>query len=107
MKMNLKLAIIFGLVVTSYSTFGQDYEVPRTEWGVPDFQAVWKHSSIIPFERPRELGDKRFYSEEEALEIERAEQQRFDEDNEPLDPDREARCRRITATNRELRPVLA
>ena len=90
MKMNLKLIIFFSLVTTSYATFGQDYELPRTEWGVPDFQAVWKHSSIIPFERPRELGNKRFYSEEEALEIERAEQQRFDEDNEPLDPDREA-----------------
>ena len=90
MKMNLRLSLFLGLTVTSYSLHSQDYEVPRTEWGVPDLQAVWKHSSIIPFERPRELGDKRFYSEEEALEIERAEQQRFDEDNEPLDPDREA-----------------
>jgi len=90
MKMNLRLSLFLGLTVASYSLHSQDYEVPRTEWGVPDLQAVWKHSSIIPFERPRELGDKRFYSEEEALEIERAEQQRFDEDNEPLDPDREA-----------------
>ena len=90
MKMNFRPTLLIGLVITIYSASAQDYEVPRTEWGAPDFQAVWKHSSIIPFERPRELGNKRFYSEEEALEIERAEQQRFDEDNEPLDPDREA-----------------
>ena len=90
MKMNLRLSLFLGLTVASYSLHSQDYEVPRTEWGVPDLHAVWKHSSIIPFERPRELGDKRFYSEEEALEIERAEQQRFYEDIAPLDPDREA-----------------
>ena len=66
----------------------QDYVAPRTEWGVPDLQAVWKHSSIIPFERPGELGEKRFYTEAEALAIERAEQERFDQDNEPLDPNR-------------------
>lgn len=66
----------------------QDYEVPRTEWGVPDLRAVWKHTTIMPFERPRELGEKRFYSEAEAIELERAEQQRFDEANEPLDPNR-------------------
>ena len=89
MKMNFRSTLLIGLIITTYSASAQDYEVPRTEWGAPDFQAVWKHSSIIPFERPRELGNKRFYSEEEALEIERAEQQRFDEDNEPLDPDRD------------------
>ncbi|MDD9891570.1 MAG: hypothetical protein OXU66_07585 [Gammaproteobacteria bacterium] len=79
-------SLISGLI--AMPALAQDYEVPRTEWGVPDLQAVWKHTSIIPFERPRELGEKRFYTEEEALEIERAEQERFDEDNEPLDPNR-------------------
>ncbi|NKB34955.1 MAG: hypothetical protein GKR91_17805 [Pseudomonadales bacterium] len=81
-------ALVAGVIAAP--AIAQDYEVPRTEWGVPDLQAVWKHTSIIPFERPRELGEKRFYTEEEALEIERAEQARFDEDNEPLDPDRPA-----------------
>ena len=68
----------------------QEFVLPRTEWGVPDLQAVWKHSSIIPFERPEYLGEKRAYSEEEALALERSEQQRFDADNEPLDPNRPA-----------------
>ena len=80
------ILLISGILITP--ALAQEFEVPRTEWGVPDFQAVWKHISIIPFERPRELGEKRFYTEEEALEIEMAEQQRFDEDNEPLDPNR-------------------
>jgi hypothetical protein len=86
--MHIKATLSLTLTLVASSSLAQNYEVPRTEWGAPDLQAVWKHSSIIPFERPRELGDKRFYTEEEALEIEQAEQQRFDEDNEPLDPNR-------------------
>ena len=86
--MYIKTTLLIAMSIFASSSLAQNYEVPRTEWGAPDLQAVWKHSSIIPFERPRELGDKRFYTEEEALKIEQAEQQRFDEDNEPLDPNR-------------------
>jgi hypothetical protein len=71
-------------------SLAQENQLPRTEWGVPDLRAVWKHASIIPFERPVELGEQRAYTEEQALAIERSEQQRFDADNEPLDPDRPA-----------------
>ena len=55
------ILLISGILITP--ALAQEFEVPRTEWGVPDFQAVWKHISIIPFERPRELGEKRFYTE--------------------------------------------
>ncbi len=86
--MNIKITLLLGLSFFAIKAMGQNYQAPHTEWGVPDFQSVWKHTSIIPFERPRGLGEKRFYTEEEALDIERAEQQRFDADNEPLDADR-------------------
>ncbi len=68
----------------------QGYEIPYTEWGVPDFQGVWKHATVMPFERPEALGEQRTYSEEDVLELERRVQQQFDADNEPLDPDRPA-----------------
>ena len=68
----------------------QDYVGPMTEWGVPDFQGVWKHATIMPFERPRELGEKRAYTEAEALKLEVAVQQTFDAANEPLNPNRSA-----------------
>lgn len=86
--MTNKLPLLFCITCIIGTASAQDYQVPRTEWGDPDFQAVWKHSSIIPFERPRDLGEKRAYTEEEALALERAEQQRFDADNQPLDPNR-------------------
>ncbi|MEZ5489662.1 MAG: hypothetical protein R3F50_05010 [Gammaproteobacteria bacterium] len=86
----LPVRILLGLSITTLASFSfsQEYQIPRTEWGVPDFRAVWKHASIIPFERPRDLGEKRAYTEAEALAIERSEQERFDADNEPLDPNR-------------------
>ncbi len=79
------LAAWFAMPATA-----QDYEVPKTEWGVPNFQSVWKHASIIPMERSRSLGEKRAYTEDEAIVIEQQRQQFFDADNEPLDPDRNA-----------------
>jgi len=87
---DLLTTAITTVLAFSGGAIAQDYQAPRTEWGVPDLQAVWKHASIIPMERPVALGEKRAYTEEEAIAIERERQQRFDADNEPLDPDRPA-----------------
>src|SRR5262245_12067935 len=37
----------------------------RTPDGQPDISGIWSNASIIPFERPKELGDKQFYTPEE------------------------------------------
>ncbi|PCJ23494.1 MAG: hypothetical protein COA96_11630 [SAR86 cluster bacterium] len=66
----------------------QNYPTPMTEWGVPDLQGVWKHATVMPLERPEELGEKHAYTEEEALALENAVQQKFADNNEPLDPNR-------------------
>jgi hypothetical protein len=39
---------------------------PRTSWGHPDLQGVWSTATVTPFERPRDLADKEFITEEEA-----------------------------------------
>lgn len=70
--------------------FGQDYQVPRTEWGAPDFRGVWRYATLMPFERPVELGEKRTFTEDEVLTIERAQQQRFDNANNSINLDPEA-----------------
>ncbi len=74
----------------SGSCLAQNYEAPLTEWGVPDFQGNWRNNTVMPFQRPQELGNKRAYSEEEALVLEHAAQERVENDNKPLDPNREA-----------------
>ncbi len=84
---SLTAALIFTL---SGSALAQDYVQPRTAWGAPDFQGNWKNHTVMPFQRPRDLGTKQTYTQEEALQLERAAQQRVEEDNVPLDPNRPA-----------------
>ena len=50
----LALTLALGNVVAA-----QEYQIPKTEWGVPDFQGVWKHATVMPLERPIKLGEKR------------------------------------------------
>ena len=45
--------------------------VPATPWGDPDLQGVWDYRTLTPLERPMELGDKAYLTEEEAAELER------------------------------------
>jgi hypothetical protein len=44
--------------------------VPKTPWGHPDLQGTWDYRTITPLERPRDLGDREFYTEEEAAKLE-------------------------------------
>ncbi|MBL4819424.1 MAG: hypothetical protein JKY98_00325 [Gammaproteobacteria bacterium] len=72
------------------ATFAQEYQFPLTEWGAPDLQGNWKNATVMPFQRPSELGNKQAYSEEEAIVLERRVQLAVEEDNKPLDPNRPA-----------------
>ena len=47
-------------------------DAPRTPWGHPDLQGMWDHRTITPLERPEELGDREFLTEEEAASQEQA-----------------------------------
>jgi hypothetical protein len=47
----------------------QEYEPPRTPYGVPDLQGFWTNASFTPVERPEELGEKAFYTDEELDQI--------------------------------------
>jgi hypothetical protein len=44
---------------------------PRTAAGQPDLQGYWTNATLIPLERPVELGNKEFYTEAEAAAIEK------------------------------------
>ena len=48
-----------------------DWTLPRTPDGRPDLQGYWTTQTFTPIERPAYLGDKEFYSEEEAAELQR------------------------------------
>lgn len=66
----LSLAVVAAAVAV-VPVFAQT-DVPRTPWGHPDLQGIWDHRTITPLERPEELGDKAFLTEEEAASLEQA-----------------------------------
>ncbi len=72
--MKLRFSILSTAVTLSLASavLAQEYQPPYTEWGVPDLQGNWKNATVMPFERPTELGTKRAYTEEEAMQLERA-----------------------------------
>lgn len=51
------------------------YTVSRTPDGQPDLQGIWSNAVITPLERPPELADKAFLTEEEAIAYERRRQE--------------------------------
>jgi len=60
--------------------------VPRTADGRPDLQGIWDYRTITPLQRPRELGTKEFFTDKEAAEFEKGENQRQNRDL--IDPEK-------------------
>ena len=47
------------------------WNVPRTPDGQPDLTGDWTNATYTPLERPANLGDKAFYTPEEAATVEK------------------------------------
>ena len=84
--------LIFALCLAGNTCLAQQTKdsMSRTAWGDPDLQGVWRNATVMPFERPVELGLQATYSPEEARDLERIAQQEVEVDNQPLDPSRPA-----------------
>ena len=64
------MAVLACAVLVSAPAAAQD--LPRTAWGHADLQGVWDFRTITPMERPEELADQEFLTEEEAAGLEQA-----------------------------------
>ena len=67
--MKQTILTLLGYLLCSGTLAQSDYEVPRTEWGLPDLQGVWNFSSNTPMQRPGRYGDRQYLTDEEAAEI--------------------------------------
>ena len=62
------IVALVGLVALPSAGLAQD--APQTAWGAPDLQGVWDFRTITPLQRPEDLGEKAFLTEEEAVQRE-------------------------------------
>ncbi len=76
--------LVVGLFLTVTAATAQ---APRTAWGVPDLNGVWDFRTLTPFERPAELADQEFFTDEDAaaFEADRLAEFAVRDDQEPAD----------------------
>jgi hypothetical protein len=58
--------LVLAVLLVSSSAAAQ-----TTPWGDPDLQGVYSNQTPVPLERPKELGDKAFFTAAEAAEFQR------------------------------------
>src|SRR6266446_7162051 len=56
---------------TERKAAAKTWTAPRTADGQPDLQGLWTNATITPFERPKDLAGKEFFTEEEAAAYEK------------------------------------
>jgi hypothetical protein len=67
----LVVALVGALPAPAQVAGPKKWTVPRTADGQPDLQGIWSNATITPFERPKELAGKEFFSEQEAADYEK------------------------------------
>ena len=85
--MNTRLLICVTLIlfaaldgISQRQPRGATWKAPRTPDGQPDLQGIWTNANLTPMQRPAELGDKQFFTEQEAAAYENQRIQQTDVD---------------------------
>jgi hypothetical protein len=87
MKTHLLVSIGALCVLGALSVSGQAPSAPRTPWGDPDLQGTWTSEPelSVPFERPREFGDRQSLTDQEFAARRTQVQRQLDSDNSDFD----------------------
>jgi hypothetical protein len=73
------------LAILSGAVNADSYKAPRLSDGQPDLQGNWTNGTATPFERAKELGNRRAFTAKESAEIHKAAIDRVAEDAKPID----------------------
>ena len=85
--LGVALLLTVTLAPVSAQRAAQADPTPRTAWGAPDLNGIWDFRTLTPFERPSELADQEFFTDEDAAAFEAARLAEFAvrDDQEPAD----------------------
>jgi len=64
---------------TTQSAAAETWTPPRTPWGEPDLQGVWRYDGATPMQRPAELAGREFLTDGEVAQRNQAERERLAE----------------------------
>jgi hypothetical protein len=62
-------SVLLSTLLAAMNIAGQT--IPRSPDGHPDLQGTWTNATVTPFQRPKELGAKQFFTAEEAAAFEK------------------------------------
>jgi hypothetical protein len=65
------VALALALVAVPAMPAAKNWTASHTPDGQPDLQGIWSNATITPFERPKELAGKEFFTEAEVAEYEK------------------------------------
>lgn len=71
----------------------------KTPWGAPDLQGTWSNALVVPFERPRQFGNREFMTEEEHK---KAQGELLKRDSQPGRDSRESNGKDIRGTEKDV-----
>src|SRR5690242_17209893 len=68
----LTAAALFAMSLATTEVTGQNasststaQSAPKTPWGAPDLQGTWSNTTVVPFQRPKEFGNREFMTDDE------------------------------------------
>src|SRR5690349_21754564 len=61
----------------SKAAAAKNFKAGRTPEGVPDLQGYWTNNTLTPLERPKSLGSKEFYTDEEIVAAQKKDKERL------------------------------
>jgi hypothetical protein len=80
------LSLLLGLAASSSAA--QEWTMPRTADGRPNLQGIWTNATQTPLQRPRDLGNKGFFTADEAAAQEESWRRYIENRSTASDPDR-------------------
>src|SRR5690242_977766 len=69
MRRLLALAAAWAALSLAQTPAAKSWKAPRTPDGTPDIQGIWSNSTLTPLERPKGLGAKEFYTQQEFAKL--------------------------------------